>query len=345
MAYKNMGTISNKNIVSSRGRGAGGKVLKVKDFSSASGLAFIKGELEKVDPKLRQPLTATTWSRDVPVKTGGGWVETLSAMGIDYGMQGGGMEDSIVSGGANQIPVIQADLSRETYKTHVFAAVMRIFYVDLQRSKVTDRNLEQMAVDGIRLSYDKHMDRNTYLGFKKYDCYGLLNNPEVAVTPIPAGATSAKKKWSEKTPDEILTDINNAIAEGWKNAGWDRSAIPNTILIPYEQLSYISTTRIGELAEKTIMSFLKENNLAAANGVELEINATAYCKGAGVGNTDRMVCYCNDDYFLAMEELVGLTRAMTEPKTDTLSYDTVYTANVSELEIFYNQPISYWDGI
>lgn len=346
MPYKNMGTMPAGSIVTSTGRGGAGRIIKVKDASSASGLAFLKGELEKVDPKLRQPLTAVTWSRDVPVKTGGGWVETLSAMGIDYGAMGGAMEDSIISNDANQIPVIQYDLNRETYKTHIFSMVMRIFWVDLQRSKITDRNLEQMATDGIRLAYDKHMDRNTYLGFKKYDCYGLVNNPDVTVRDVAAGITSSKKKWAEKTPDEILNDINTAILTGWEQAGWDRSAIPNTILIPYKQLAYIANTRIGELAEKTILSFLKENNVAKANGVDLSIEATAYCAGAAAnGSDDRMVAYVNDDYFLAMEELVGLTRAMTEPKTDTLSYDTVYTANVSELEIFYNQPITYWDGI
>ena len=344
MPYKNVGTINSPSITSSRGvRGGQGRVIKVRD--GASGLAFLRGELEKVDSKLREPLSSVTWPRDVPVKTGGGWVETLSAMGVNYGMQGGGMEDSIISNDANQIPVIQYDMNRDVYKTHIFSAVMRIFWVDLERSKITDRNLEQMATDGIRLAYDKHMDRNTYLGFKKYDCYGLINNPDVVVRKV-TDIGSGKTKWVDKTPDQILADINNAILKGWEQSGWDRSAIPNTILLPYEQLAHISTTRIGEMADSTILSFLKEKNIAVANGVDLSIEATAYCKGAGANGTDdRMVAYVNDDYFLAMEELVGLTRAMTEPKTDTFSYDTVYTANVSELEIFYNQPISYWDGI
>ena len=58
-----------------------------------------------------------------------------------------------------------------------------------------------------------------------------------------------------------------------------------------------------------------------------------------------MVCYVNDDYFIAVEELVPLKRAITETKTDTVSFDSVYVANVSEVELFYNQPITYWDGI
>lgn len=346
MKYKNMGTAEYNNVITSKGRGAGGRPLsiKTKDFASNTGLAFIKGELEKIDPKLRQPLSVVTWSKHLPVKTGGGWVESLSAMGVGYSTQGGGMEASIINGNTNVIPVIQADTERDVYKTHVFSAIMRINYIDLQRSKITDRNLEQMAVDGIRLAYEKHMDHNAYLGFPKFNTTGLLNNPDITARPVKAGAKGSKK-WVDKTPDEILHDINTAILKGWEQAEWDRSAIPNTILMPYEQLSHLANTRMSELAEKTILTYVKENNVAVNNGGVLDIDATTYCKGAGVGNEDRMVCYVNDDYFICVEELVGLHRALTEAKTDTLSYDTVYLSNISEVEIFYNQPISYYDGI
>lgn len=343
--YKNIGKYNGGIISSSRVSGTvpAGSV-RMKDASIASGLAFLTGELEKIDNKVRQPLSTITYARDIPVKTGGGWVETLSAMGIDYGIQGGGMDDSIISNDANQIPVIQADMNKQTFKTHIFASVMRIFWVDMQRSKITGRSLEQMATDGIRAAYDKHMEKNVYLGFTKYDTYGLFNQPTVAVQNVAAGA-STKKTWKDKTPDEILKDINTAIAECWGKAEYDRSAIPNHILIPYEQLIYISTTRISEIAEETILSFLLKHNTAKANGVDLVIAATQYAKGAGVGNTDRMVCYVNDDRFIAVEELVSLNRSLTQTKTDTLSYDSVYTANISEVEVFYDQPIAYYDGI
>ena len=39
-----------------------------------SGMAFLEGELEKRDAKLREPLSSVTWPRDIPVRTGGGFV-------------------------------------------------------------------------------------------------------------------------------------------------------------------------------------------------------------------------------------------------------------------------------
>jgi hypothetical protein len=58
-----------------------------------------------------------------------------------------------------------------------------------------------------------------------------------------------------------------------------------------------------------------------------------------------MVVYCNKERYVAMDELVPLTRAMTSANTTDFCYDTAYAANVSETEIFYTQPIVYVDGI
>jgi hypothetical protein len=131
----------------------------------------------------------------------------------------------------------------------------------------------------------------------------------------------------------------------WAASGYDLDAVPNHIIMPYEQFNKLATTRIGNLAEKTILTFLLENNVAKQNGVDLFIGATAFCKGAGAGSTDRMVVYCNKERYVAVDELVPLTRAMTSTNAERFSYDTAYAANVSEAEIFYSETMQYVDGI
>ena len=86
-------------------------------------------------------------------------------------------------------------------------------------------------------------------------------------------------------------------------------------------------------------------NVAKNYGVDLFIGATAWCAGAGAGGTDRMVTYCNKERFVAIDELVPLTRAMTTPNAERFSYDTAYAGNVSETEVFYPETITYTDGI
>ena len=317
----------------------GSKPFAMDAAGIASGQAFLTGELEKRDMLVRTPLTSFTYTRDIPIRVGGGWAEYVSAMNVGYGITGGSGDNLIQAASVDGIPLVQANFGKDLWKTHIISAGTRIFWVDMQRGNMTGRNLDTLLRDGLRMTYDKHMDENTYVGFARYGTTGLINNADVTVT-------SASTTFANATsPDDILDIINTAILDAWAAAGYDLDAIPNHIIMPYEQYNYIATTRIGQLAEKTILTFLLENNVAKQNGSDLYIGATAWCKGAGAGNTDRMVVYCNKERYIAMDELVPLTRAMTTPNAERFSYDTAYAGNVSEVEVFYTQPIVYVDGI
>jgi hypothetical protein len=260
-------------------------------------------------------------------------------MGVNYGVTGGSGDGIVTAGSADGTPMIQADFSKDLYKAHMISVGSRVFWIDQMKGNMTGRNIDTLLRDGVRMTYDKHMDENTYVGFARYGTTGLINNADVTVT-------SASTTFANATsPDDILDIINTAILDVWAAAGYDLDAIPNHIIMPYEQYNYIATTRIGQLAEKTILTFLLENNVAKQNGADLFIGATAWCKGAGAGNADRMVVYCNKERYIAMDELVPLTRAMTTPNAERFSYDTAYAGNVSEVEVFYTQPIIYVDGI
>jgi hypothetical protein len=344
---KNIGTFDGGVIggVGSAISPRSGAPIRMTDSQIANGGAFLISELEKRDPKIREPLMSLTYPRDIPVKTGGGWVEYISALNIDYGITGGSGDGAVHAGGANAVPVIQANFGRDVFKTHLYSSIMRIMFVDMQRQQVTGRSLDQLLTDGIRLNYDKHMEQNVYTGVPRFGTTGLLNNPNVTAQNVATGAYGGTTWMGGKTPDEILTDVNNAIMAGWAAAEYDLSAIPNHVLLPYEQYNYVATTKVSPIAEKTILTFLLENNVATKNGSDLFIGATMWNKGAGAGGTDRMVAYVHNDRFIAVEELVPLARTMTQPNIDALAYDSVYMANISEVEFFYFQPINYFDGI
>ncbi len=121
--------------------------------------------------------------------------------------------------------------------------------------------------------------------------------------------------------------------------------MPNHILLPYEQYTYILNTMVTDLATETILDFVMKNNVAAKNGGSLFIGATRWCKGAGTGGTDRMAVYVNHERFLKMDELVPLARVMSAPNVANVCYDTAYMANISQVQLLYPQTMTYWDGI
>ena len=344
MSYQNVGTY-NAGTFAPKSSGAPITGAPMMDAAGiASGGAFLVSELEKRDPMIRKPLTSFTYPRDIVIQTGGGWVEYASAMSVAYGITGGSGDGVIGAPGANGIPVVQASVDKGVYKTHIYASALRVMFVDMQRSNYIGRSLDSLLQDGVRLTYDKHMDQNTYTGFAKYGTTGLVNNPD-AVQSTVADGTAGNGNWVTKTPQEILTDINTALSATWAAAEYDESALPNHILIPYEEYNYILTTMVTSLATETIMDFVMKNNVAAKRGTPLYIGATRWCSGAGAGGTDRMVVYVNHERFVKAEELVPLSRIMSAPNVTNVCYDTAYMSNVSEVEVFYPQTITYWDNI
>lgn len=339
MAYKNVGTFDLGMV--NQGMG---KAVAMDAAGIASGQAFLVSELEKRDTLVRTPLTSFTYTRDIPIRVGGGWAEFVSAMGVGYGVTGGSGDGVVTAASADGIPLIQADFSKDLWKTHMIAVGTRVFWIDQMRGNMTGRNIDTLLRDGVRMTYDKHMDENTYMGFSRYGTTGIMNNADVTVTSAANGA-GGTATWATKTPDEILKDVNDAILAAWAASAYDLDAIPNHIILPYAQYNYIATTRVSALAEKTILTFLLENNVAKTNGSDLFIGATSWAQGAGVGGADRMVVYCNKERYIAMDELVPLTRAMTTPNAERFSYDTTYAGNVSEVQFFYPQTAIYVDGI
>lgn len=346
MEYQNVGTFDAGVIQRPGGAAEGGNAMTMDAAGIASGQAFLVSELEKRDTLIRKPLTSVTYPRDIVVRSGGGWVDFISAQSVGYGITGGSGAGPVHAGGSNGLPVVQANVDKGLYKAHAFAAALRVMWVDMQKASFVGRSLDQMLQDGMRLAYDKHMEQNVYVGLEEYDTHGLLNHPEVVETTVPGnGATTPSTKWADKSKEQILSDINTAITAVWKAAEYDEDAMPNHILLPYEQYNYLLTTMVTDLATETIMDFVLKNNAAAKNGRSLYIGAARWCKGSGTGGTDRMAVYVNHERFLQVEELVPLNRVMSQPNVSGFCYDTAYAANLSEVELFYPQTMMYFDGI
>lgn len=309
----------------------------------SGGLSFLVSELEKLDPKLREPLTSTTYPRDIVIQSGGGWVEATSAMNVDYSASGG-----FESGGvSNSIARIQADVSKDLFKVLPYEVSMGVKFVDLQRGAVTGRSIEDLYEKGIRMHYDKFMDSNTYVGMKEHGTEGLVNLSGVPAVAVATGA-SGSTEWEHKTPEEILRDVNNAILDGWAASQYDQRAIPNHILISPKKYSYLVNTPLtvaGVTGGINLLTYLQQNNIAKDKGVNLFIGDCRWCEKAGVGGKDRMIAYVNDAYFVGMDVPVPLTRAMTQPNITTASYDTLYVANVGQVKVHYIEPFVYRDGI
>ncbi|MBQ6721366.1 MAG: DUF2184 domain-containing protein [Clostridia bacterium] len=302
---------------------------------------FLMKELEKVDENILEPLSGTDWPRDMPVITGGGIIESIASVDVTYASTGG-EDDNLFFEAANDIPVIQADMSKSVARTFNFAEYMSFSTMEREKMEQVGRDPETFLNKGIRLHCDKLIDRNVYQGFEKMNSTGLVNNPAIARISA-ATAAGGGTRWSQKTADEILNDINSAISALWKDNDCSPDALPNHILVPVEQFGALVTRKVSDDSERSILTYVLENNIATQQGGELIISPCKWCSRAGSSRSDRMVVYCNHIDRICFNLTQPLRRMETE--YSDMRYKIPYIAQFSEVRFLYPSTVRYMDAI
>ena len=302
---------------------------------------FLMKELEKVDETILEPLTGTDWPRDMPVITGGGLVESIASIDVNYASSGDG-EDNLFFDAANDIPVIQADMSKTVARTFNFAEYMSFSLMERDKMAQVGRDPETFLNKGIRLHCDKVIDRNVYQGFTKVNSTGLCNHARVVRISAANGAAGTAT-WATKTADEILADVNTILAQTWQANECASDALPNHILVPIEQFGLLVTRKVSDDSERSILTYIKENNLTNQQGGDLIISPCKWCKGIGSNGTDRMVAYMNQPDRICFNLTQPLRRMDTEYAEMRIKIP--YICQFSEVRFLCPSTARYMDGI
>jgi len=347
-----------KHVIDQFNGGGGGNAFyaMTMDAAVAGGMAFLQSELEKRDPKVREPLTSVTWMRDIAIKSGGGWVDFTSVFNVDYGTSGPNAL-GILGGETNAIPTMQANIGKDIYPAFNWGNVMKVPYIDMQKLQGIGRSLDDLLDKGIRLNWNKVLDLITYFG-PTSSYAGLVNSASITSGAAVAGA-SGSTQWNKKTPAEILNDVNTIMVNTWAASQYDISGMANHILIPPAQYAYIASQIISIAGNVSILSYLLENNIGKTQGVDLQIYPSRWCigtanggpagdssiAGAGSGGTDRMVAYVNDEDRVYLDITVPIQRAMTMPDVKEAAYLTLFLGQIGVVKFLFLQPAAYMDGI
>lgn len=200
---------------------------------------------------------------------------------------------------ARDIP--KADVTREQHETEVVLAAIGYDYDigELGLAMKLGQNLPADRAAAARRAYEEYMEEIAYEGDTGSGFQGLLNNSTVTRADVAAGAGSGTPtEWADKTPDEILLDINSGITGMW--SATKTIELADTVLLPLTQYASLFTTRLGDTT-MNLMQYIRTNNIyTAQTGQELTIRAMRQLAGAGQGGSDRMVIYRKDPTVLKM---------------------------------------------
>jgi len=304
--------------------------------------AFLIGELERLDPEIHLPLVDCQWSRDVDVRKDVTIGDEFTSFTLSkFANAGGSNSNGISWAGKNTTAEsnIMVDIEKKSTPLGLWAAQISWSIVELEQSIRLNRPIDSDKLQGLNLKWNMDMDNLAYKGDASISSTGLHNNATVTVSNAANGA-SGSSTWASKTPAEILADINAALTAQWSSTGF---ALPaNRILVSPAAFGKLLQP-VSNAGNTSILSYVLENNIAKANGgMNIEIYASKWLTGAGVGGKDRMVVY-RKDYGVARLPYTDL--AFLAPQPDGLYQKVSYYGKVGALEVVRPEAIAYVDGV
>lgn len=309
-----------------------------------SALAYYVNQLENLDKRLYEPLTSVTWGRDIKLRAG----VTMSRESTSFirsAFAGAGTLGSVgnmpwISAETTAIPGVSINGQKVVLPLRLLAREVSFTSVELERSQLTGQPIDAQKLDALNTLYQMNTDQMVYKGSADVGATGLINSAEVTIYDVPNGI-SGSPLWANKTPDEILADVNALIQGTWQASAY--AVCPSKLLLPPLQFSYIASQKVSSAGNVSILKFLKENCIAlSVNGKELDIQPVKWLTGAGVGDVNRMVAYTNE------EDRVRFP--MVPIRRETSYYQGIrfiapYLWAFGQMELVYPETVRYGDGI
>ncbi|EQA9592115.1 DUF2184 domain-containing protein [Klebsiella pneumoniae] len=299
--------------------------------------AFLIHELERLDQTLNLPLTSQTWSRDIQLREDVSIADEISSFtNTTFAAAGtpNANGKNWISPLATAIAGVNVDIEKKGFPLELWGMELGWTVIELNAAAQVGRPIDTQKYDGMQLKWNMDTDEQVYIGDAAKGAKGLLNLSQV--TP-----TNATKTWATSTADEIRASINQVLSNAWARSAY--SKVPEDLLIPPEQYSFLASTIVSTAGNQSLLTYLETNTIAYhQNGKPLNIRPVKWMKGRGVGGTDRMVAYTNDKKFVRFP-MVPLQSVPIQYRG--LYQLVTYYGKLGAVEPVYPETLNYMDGI
>ncbi len=306
---------------------------------------FLVGELERLDQTLNKPLYSYTWTRDVDLREDVTLADEVASFTNSTFAAVGGIQPNgkaWIGKDANAIAALALDIGKTPQPLNLWGMELSWTIPELESAMKLGRPVDSQKYEGMVIKYNMDVDEQVYIGDAVLpNVYGLANSPNVTATNAAATGTGNTTQWANKTPAQILEDVNTALNAAWAASGW--AVAPDRLLLPPVQFGYITSQVVSAAGSISILEFLRNNSLTnRINGRPIEIYPVKWLTGRGNGATDRMVVYTRDPKFVRFP-LVPLRNTPIEYRS--MFQLTTYFGRLGQLEFRYPETLAYVDGI
>lgn len=208
---------------------------------------------------------------------------------------------------------------------------------EIREAKALGVPLQQRKANSAKRAMLMLENKIAFFGDADAGLLGLFNHPNISRTAVPLNAGSTSTLWANKTPDEILKDMNAAgdfVIESTNGV-----ELADTLVLPLKQYNYVKSTARSSNSDKTILQYFNENN-----GYIKQVEWLNELKGAGTGGTlDAMIAYRKDPDVMELSIPQDFEQLPEEERG--LEYITPCHQRIGGVLVYYPMAINFCEGI
>jgi hypothetical protein len=317
--------------------------MRMNLIDSQQALSFLVQQVSIIEPEIyRIQYPDIQYPLLIPVDTSGNeWAKSITFFSMDK--IGAAQWFNHL---ATNMP--KADINKTKFEQGIEMAAIGYGYTleEIgQTTMVPGLNLTGERADAARFAYESFVDQVAFNGDTGKGWQGLLNNSDVTRVDAANTGTTSSRYWVDKTADQMMTDINDALTGIY--TGTNTVEMADTVLLPPSMLILLSNTRIANTSDNALSYLMKYNTYTLMTGNSLTIRAVLGLESAGTGGgagKGRMVVYKKDPRVLKMH-IPMPHRFLPVWQTSPLGFDIPGIFRLGGVEIRRPSAVRYVDQI
>ena len=242
------------------------------------------------------------------------------------------------------IPLVQTQRAAHVVPIHEYGLGYTYTYPEIQQAMMAGRDLDMEKPQAASLASATRLQAIFESGIPEVNLGGFNNYGGVNVSVATAGGDGSPN-WNQKDPDEILTDITNAIQGIFVSTR--KNHIPNSLALPTGALIHLAGRRLDE-TRISLMEYIRQNNAyTTLTGMPLRIVALSGLDTAATGSVagqGRMVMFRNSEDVVRFH--LPMPYQISNPiQTNGWTWRWDGMMRVGGLEIRIPEAFRYVDGV
>ncbi len=195
-----------------------------------------------------------------------------------------------ISGQSNDMPLVDLVRGQSQVNFDLLGVGYGFDLEEINHAAMLGQPLTTVKADAARELSQQKLYSIAMIGDASKGLTGLLNNASVTAGQVALNGGATSRLWADKTPQEILDDVNAVITGIYIDSNTVEMA--DTLLLSPERLMTLGQTTMSPTNSETILSFImRTNTYTLTTGQQLTIRAVRNLTTAGTGSTQRMVAY------------------------------------------------------